>query len=403
MNLLYITAARIPTEKANGIQIVKMCEALQRQGLEVTLMIPTRSQPEAMQHVTNIWHYYEVDTRFFLRYIATPDFLRFEQRFPKKLVRCLYYFQCFLFSFCALALTFRKKHAIYYTRSLQTLFLLCLTKWLHRKKVYFEAHELHGDPRRTHPGRVLLSRLMRWMVRRLDGIVVITDRLKTFYSGFGISEQRICVAPDAVDAKRCVPTVERMEAHQQLHIPLDKKVVCYTGHLFPWKGAYVLVESVKYLSDEFCIYLVGGTASDVQALKDFVAEQQLQNIEVVGYVPYSKVPLYLAAADVLVLPNTSAERISRDYTSPLKLFEYMAAQRPIVASDLPSIREVLRHRENAFLVQPDDPKNLADGIVQVINDKQLAHHLVRTASAEVRAYTWDARAARIVTFFTQQQ
>ena len=398
MKLLYITTARIPTEKANGIQIMKMCEAFQRQGGEVTLFVPTRLQPEAMTRISDIWDYYEIETRFVLRYIPTPDFLRFEQRLPRKIIRSLYYLQCVLFSFLALLRTWREKDALYYTRSLQTLFLLCLSKRLHGKQIYFEAHEIHGDPQKTSSGRLLLSKTMRWMLRRLDGLIVITNRLKIFYLKLGIAEQKIEIAPDGVDVKRCEFDVERDEARRQLQIPLDKNIVCYTGHLFAWKGVYILAESTRHLSEDCCVYIVGGTETDIQALKNFAAEQHLMNLEIVGYVPYSQIPLFLAAADVLAMPNTSAARISREYTSPLKLFEYMGARRPIVASDLPSIREILRHQRNAFLVPPDDPKNLADGIMHVLSHAQLSRDLVKAAYTEVQSYTWDARAAKILRF-----
>ena len=80
----------------------------------------------------------------------------------------------------------------------------------------------------------------------------------------------------------------------------------------------------------------------------------------------------------------------------------MGARRPIVASDLPSIREVLRHHENAVLVSPDDPKALAEGILRAAQDSGLAQRLADTAYTEVRQYTWDARAEKILHVFLQK-
>jgi len=111
----------------------------------------------------------------------------------------------------------------------------------------------------------------------------------------------------------------------------------------------------------------------------------------------------LFAADALVLPNSAKAKISSHYTSPLKLFEYMASRRPIVASDLPSLREVLRDGENAVLVKPDNPRALAEGIERALSDAELAARIGRQAREDVEQYTWEKRAVNITTFATAQR
>jgi len=112
-----------------------------------------------------------------------------------------------------------------------------------------------------------------------------------------------------------------------------------------------------------------------------------------GLVSPARVSTLLRNADVLVVPTIDT-RWAR-YTSPLKLFEYMAAGRPIVASDLPAIREVLTDGENACLVAPGDEHALAAGIRRVLDDPALADRLARRASEGVAAYSWDRRAERL--------
>ncbi|MFQ5627042.1 MAG: glycosyltransferase, partial [Methyloligellaceae bacterium] len=118
----------------------------------------------------------------------------------------------------------------------------------------------------------------------------------------------------------------------------------------------------------------------------------------VGYVEPSRVPTYLAAADVLVLPNSGVTDISRYYTSPLKLFEYMATGRPIVASDLPAMQEVLVEGETALLVPSDDPAALAAAICRLRSRPALAQRLAQQAKRAVGAYAWDQRATRLLNF-----
>jgi glycosyltransferase involved in cell wall biosynthesis len=99
---------------------------------------------------------------------------------------------------------------------------------------------------------------------------------------------------------------------------------------------------------------------------------------------------------LLPLPD---EPVARLFTSPLKLFDYMAAGVPIVASDLPALREVLRHEENALLARPGDPDAFAAAVRRLLADPVLAARLGRQARADVDGYSWDARAHALLDFF----
>jgi glycosyltransferase involved in cell wall biosynthesis len=164
---------------------------------------------------------------------------------------------------------------------------------------------------------------------------------------------------------------------------------------------HTLALAARHLPPEATVCIVGGTPADLTAFRAFVAAEGLSNVRVAGYVPPAEVPTWLAAADVLALPNSGREVISARYTSPLKLFEYMAAGRPIVASDLPSLREVLTHEVNAHLVTPDDPAALGAGLQAVLADPARGDRLAARARQDVAGRTWDARAAAIVAFVHQ--
>jgi glycosyltransferase involved in cell wall biosynthesis len=174
--------------------------------------------------------------------------------------------------------------------------------------------------------------------------------------------------------------------------------VVYTGHLYRWKGAHTLALASGALPPGAVLCIVGGTPADLHAFRDFLARERLDRVRLAGYVPPAEVPAWLAAADVVALPNSAQAAISERYTSPLKLFEYMAAERAIVASDLPSLREVLRHGENAWLVSPDDPAALAAGLRRLLDDAALAARLAARARQEVEGRTWEARARAVVRF-----
>jgi len=174
-------------------------------------------------------------------------------------------------------------------------------------------------------------------------------------------------------------------------------VVGYAGHLYPWKGPDVLLAALERLPGVQAL-IVGGLAGEpdldrIRALADRVAPGR---VTFAGQVEPPRVAALLRQADVLVLPNTPG-RVSAAYTSPLKLFEYMASGRPIVASDLPALREVLRPDVNAVLVEAGSAEALAAGLSRVIGDAALASRLAAQARDDVRAWTWDKRAERIET------
>ncbi len=146
------------------------------------------------------------------------------------------------------------------------------------------------------------------------------------------------------------------------------------------------------------LVIIGGDDRGIERLRKVASENGVsERISFKGDVPHNEVMRFLSEADVAVIPLTK-DHISAYYTSPLKLFEYMSAGVPIVSSDLPSIREILRDGENAILVKSEDPEAIATGIRMILNDKGLAEKISNQAMIDVKEYTWDKRAERIISF-----
>jgi glycosyltransferase involved in cell wall biosynthesis len=229
-------------------------------------------------------------------------------------------------------------------------------------------------------------------------VIAISAGLRDDLLALGVPPERLLVAPDAVDPARFSALPARQAARAALGLPPHGPIVTYTGHLYPWKGAHTLARAARHLPPDALVCIVGGTPADGAAFRAFLERKGLSGVHLAGYVPPAEVPRWLAAADVLVLPNSGTEAISARYTSPLKLFEYMAAGRPIVASDLPSLREVLADGQNAVLVPPDDAPALAGAIRSLLADPARAARLAAQGRADVAGRTWDARARAIAGF-----
>lgn len=363
MKIYYIANSRIPTEKAHGIQIMNMCGAFAEIGVEVELIVPRRLNPIK----TNPFGYYDLPKSFKITKIPTIDLV--------KVGRLGYLVHTLIFSVLTSVYLLFKKRGVIYGRHDTTLVILAV---LNRNPIFWEVHDFRFN---------LAARVL---AKRSEGLVSITRNLKKAYEEAGVSSEKIVVAPDAVDIKKFDIDISKEDARRKLDLPINKKLAIYTGHLYDWKGARVLAEAAKYLGPDFSVVFVGGTEKDIAEFRK--TYESHDNILIIGKKPHEEVPFYLKAADVLVLPNSGKQEISAKYTSPMKLFEYMTSRRPIVASDLPSIREVLS-KENAILVDPDNPKDLSKGILQAANS---SHSLSDRAYARVANYSWKQRAIDIL-------
>ena len=364
----YIANIRLPTEKAHGIQITKTCEAFAHAGVDVELIVPRRLNLIKQDP----FEYYDAKKKFTLTYVPCIDLVRFG--------RVGFWVQSLSFSvFVFLYLLFRKSVDVIYSRDeLQLLFAGVL-----RRKIFWEVH--------TDRFNVVAQLLLRMV----DSIIVISNGLKDFYVNKGVSSDKILVAPDGVDIAEFQIKKGKEECRKELNIPIDKKIVLYTGHLYNWKGVQVLADAAKQLKDDELVVFVGGTEKDIKKFKK--KNIHIKNILIVGYRNHCEIPCWLKAADVVVLPNNSEEDISRLYTSPMKLFEYMASGTPIVASDLPSVREILNEK-NAILVQPDSSQALSEGISRALSDREFAHAISSQALLDVEKYTWESRVKSILDF-----
>lgn len=390
MKLLYVANARLPTEKAHGVQIIEMCEAFVQSGAEVELVVPFRVQTAQMRQVRDLWAYYGICQHFKLTRLPSIDLLFLYHYLPVRLSYLPYYVQALTFHVCAVLYSLVRRGEVLYSREWMFFLLWLPWRWLQKRILVLEEHTF---PHRGGWG----ARLHLTVSRRVDRLVVITHRLKERYVEAGVPTEKVLVTPDGVDLARFEPPMDRTEARRQLGLSAQSKIVCYTGHLFEWKGVCDLVDAALYFP-KVLFLIVGGMTEDQERLRAHVARRFAENVRLTGHVPPTEVPAFLFAADVLVLPNSAHEAISREYTSPLKMFEYMASGTPIVATDLPSMREILRDRENAVLVAPDDPRALAAGIENMLSEAELATRIGQQARDDVAQYTWKQRAASILSF-----
>jgi glycosyltransferase involved in cell wall biosynthesis len=260
----------------------------------------------------------------------------------------------------------------------------------------------HWDCRRLPRARLAMA-AETLSLRVADLIIAVSDAAREELEARGIDPARIVVSPNAVDLVSF--GAPRDGASLRHRLGLDSAVVLgFVGSFGPWHGVETLARAFLALKQRYAsksvelrLLLVGDGARRpaIEAmLQDAGAGR---SVIFTGSMPQRQIPDYLAVCDILVCPHSPNPDGSRFAGSPTKLFEYMAAAKPIVASDLEQIGTVLSHGRTGWLVAPGDPAALAAGLEIVIESPRLRERLGAAARQAVEAeHSWAARAEQIV-------
>ncbi len=379
MRVVYISHGDVPSRWAHSFQAMKMADALAGQVVWLELLTAGSVRRSAV-HDVPLQSWYGVGPR--LRVVRLPVTWRLREPFFTRAPGAR-------FERAAAWYARWRRPDLVYTRS-KRVALRCIRLGLPT------LIETHGSPKGRPAQESAFAALAAVAAEpSLRGVVTVTEYLRRQYLELGIPERKLGVFPDAVDPAPFDAAPDRDEARRQLGLPARGAVAIYCGHFYQTKGVPCLVDAAR-LAPEISFCLVGGTPRDIAAMRQ--RGDGARNLRFEGFLPQRLVPTYLAAADVLVLPN-SARSEHAWATSPLKLFEYMAARRAIVASAIPALDIWLRDGVNARLVEPDSPEALARGVRELAADPALARKLAEQARADVEPCTWKRRAENILERF----
>jgi len=372
MKIAYLSNSTIVSRTANSIHVMKMCQALASHGHEIELLAPDRKgeyEPTGLDP----FQYYGVAPVFAIRRIPLLPVIKGK---------------AYLYGMLA-ALRARLRQAdVVYARHIQGAFFAMLLGC----RVILECHIPVA----------YRGRAAEWFFRRIicskgfEQVVVITEALKKEYlRNYPSLEGKIFVAPDGADCESgAIRPMEYDESPGRLQVG-------YVGNLYRGKGMELIAEISRHCPwADFRV--VGGLPEDLQRWQNECAG--IRNLFFHGYVPHADTARFLKAFDVALLPNqafvashgTGRNNMS-EWTSPLKLFEYMAAGKAIVASDLPVLREVLTDGGNALLRHPESVASWVEALQLLNADDGLRVRIGDQARLDfLRHYSWFARAGKIM-------
>lgn len=392
--LVLVANARMPSQRAQSLQVAQVCGAFQRAGAPTTLLHARRVPTPDLPPGQDLFGYYGVapavdGSRPSVEAVPCVDWI---DRVPVRAQYLPARVQELTFARnAARAVQARYPEARVLSREAESARSL-LSGTRPHDRVFIEVHRVPGGSARR--------RWLREAAADARGVVAISGGVAEDLVDLGVDEAKLVVEHDGYEPGLFDDLPDRAAARDDLGLGADEPVVVYTGGLLAWKGVELLVDAARALP-ALTFVIAGGMDADVARLRERAAG--LDNVRLDGFQPPARVATYLAAADLGVIPNRSTPAISARYTSPLKAFEAMAAGLPLVVADLPSLRELFTDGEDARLFVADDVDALAAALAEVMGDAELRMGLGRRLGARAVEHTWDARAARLLDWMAARE
>ncbi|QDV42304.1 Putative teichuronic acid biosynthesis glycosyltransferase TuaH [Stieleria neptunia] len=373
MRICYLSNSMIPSRTANSVHVMKMCQAYAQLGHDVTLVVPDRPQ-RCESGVADFHAFYDVQPVF--------DISHVRPRRPGKL-------------WYAGGMT---RHALAVARPE---FIHTRNEWVGWGAGYLARRpfvlELHESPTHSYVKTKAVRHAVRGKYSR--GVIAITHALAKHFSEAIASDVNVMVEPDAVDQAWLDRAFDQTAIRNDLGLGQETRtVITYVGSLHAGRGIELIIRLAERLSN-CCFLIVGGNDDQIERLRG--QTNGLNNLRLLGFAPQKRVPEYLAAADILLMPyqdgvKSSSGKDTSAYLSPMKMFEYMSAGRPIVSSTLPVLEEILEHETNALCIAADCVDSWQSSIQKLIAEPGYAQALGNRARLDVQRYTWQERAKRIL-------
>ncbi len=385
MKLIFLAPGDMQVARTERQCMVYFCGALQEIGIDVELVTMGIRVMESEPKVRHPLELYR---------IRTPP--------PVRIVRSLACQQSsdvwwalnrlFVHSSVALSVLLNRsagRRVVFFTRNFGSAIMLAFLRQIFNRNARI-LFEIHRRPQNGFQRRVLQT---------VDGIVAQSYALASDLGPI-IPGKPILGVHQGVDLEYFNSfRLAQNEARQAVGLPLNKDLIVYSGKLYwGYREVELILEAATQLTPKAEIVFVGGRADQVSQYRDQIDRAGRTNVRFVGFVPPSKVHFYNLAADILVSYYPPGIDLNQ-YRSPLKLFEYMAAGRAIVAADYPVLREILGTDEPvAVLAEPDNPLALAQAINSLLSNKARMINLGARALKRAEQFSWRERARAVAAF-----
>ncbi|MFQ5598019.1 MAG: glycosyltransferase family 4 protein [Nitrospiria bacterium] len=260
---------------------------------------------------------------------------------------------------------------------------------LYKLPTILEVNSPYSYQKQTFDEKLYFNRLSRFFERKIcedaTWVIVVSSPLKSFLTSIGVTEDKIVVMPNGANTALFNPSINGLDIRRQYGLN-GKVVIGFTGILRPWHGLDLLIEAFGNLLKEFPNphLLIVGDGPIRSELERMVTQKGLsKHVTITGRQPHEKIRRFVAAMDIAVSPNTTF------YASPMKILEYMAMEKVVVAPDMENIRDILSHEETGLLFRPGDASDLERVLKTIIHDTINRRSLGKKARNDIEAKrTW---------------
>lgn len=371
MNIVFISDQYFPRTSADTEQIISSLSALSKI-TDVTLITPSNKSKKVVT-TSDLEEYYGRTCNFKLESIPVANIYF---RGLEKLIVAL-----------KSALSLRNKDIDFiYTRNIPVIIFSIL---ITNHKIVFESY-------RPWPERNVFSKLFfKYMAKNLRfiGVILHSNFAGNSFRNVGFIEKDLLVAHNAFDFS-IYEEESKSTVRTKYNLPQNKLIVTYSGRVNINKGLDRMLLLAKQYPDIFFLIVGSEQEGEIEnQAKDY------SNVKVLGWMSRTEVFSILTSSDILYIPTTlRAREVSKNTVLPIKTFIYKASGTAIFAPQSEDLIEVLQHKENAYLVEPDNWESENNGFLELISDDGIRNKLGQNAKADMMNNTWDNRASRIYNF-----
>lgn len=232
-----------------------------------------------------------------------------------------------------------------------------------------------------------------------DALVVVSEPLKNQLIEVGAKPEKIHVIPNGVDPDLFHPNIDGKSIRNKYNLKDSDFLIGFTGTFGKYHGLETLARAIKMVVAKIpnARFIFVGDGDERVIVEDIlIADNVKDKVIITGMIPFAEIPEHLASCDILTLPSKNNDDGSEFFNSPIKLYEYLAMGKPIIASAIGQQKAVIQDGVNGFLIPEKNPEALANKIIEVYHNSNIEQIKIQARKDAIEKYDWKVNAQKVI-------